>query len=73
MIAKFNLWSPYAIELVSIYLKPTASRPPRKPSRRWDGNVRMDLKEIGIKIIYFVFIFFRETIFFCKQRCLAEN
>ena len=28
--------------------KPTGKRPLRRPSRTWEDNVRMDLKEIGI-------------------------
>jgi hypothetical protein len=28
--------------------KPTGKRPLRRPRRRWDDNIRMDLKEIGI-------------------------
>ena len=27
---------------------PAGKRPLRKPSRRWEDNIRMDLKEIGI-------------------------
>ena len=27
---------------------PTGKRPLRRPRRRWEGNIRMDLKEIGI-------------------------
>ena len=27
---------------------PTGKRPLRRPRRRWEDNVRMDLKEIGI-------------------------
>ena len=30
--------------------KPTGKRPIRRPSGRWDDNVRMDLKEIGINL-----------------------
>ena len=28
--------------------KPTEKRPLEKPRGRWEGNIRMDLKEIGI-------------------------
>ena len=28
--------------------KPTGKRPLRRPRRTWEGNIRMDLKEIGI-------------------------
>ena len=28
--------------------KPTGKRPMRRPRRRWEGNIRMDLEEIGI-------------------------
>ena len=28
--------------------KPTGKRPSRRPRRRWDDNIRMDLEEIGI-------------------------
>ena len=28
--------------------KPTGKRPLRRPSRRWEDNIRMDLEEIGI-------------------------
>ena len=28
--------------------KPTGKRPLGRPRRRWDGNIRMDLEEIGI-------------------------
>ena len=28
--------------------KPTGKRPLGRPRRRWDDNIRMDLKEIGI-------------------------
>ena len=28
--------------------KPTGKRPLRRPSCRWEDNIRMDLKEIGI-------------------------
>ena len=30
--------------------KPTEERPLRRPRRRWEDNIRMDLKEIGINI-----------------------
>ena len=29
--------------------KPTGKRPLGRPRRRWDDNIRMDLKEIGIR------------------------
>ena len=29
--------------------KPTGNRPLGRPRRRWKDNIRMDLKEIGIK------------------------
>ena len=28
--------------------KPTGKRPLRRPKRRWDDDIRMDLEEIGI-------------------------
>ena len=28
--------------------KPTGKRPLERPRRRWEDNIRMDLKEIGI-------------------------
>jgi hypothetical protein len=28
-------------------VKPTGKRPLRRPRRRWEDNIRMDLKEIG--------------------------
>jgi hypothetical protein len=28
--------------------KPEGKRPVRKPRRMWEGNIKMDLKEIGI-------------------------
>ena len=28
--------------------KPTGKRPLGRPRRRWEGNIRMDLEEIGI-------------------------
>ena len=28
--------------------KPTGKRPLRKPGRRWEENIRINLKEIGI-------------------------
>ena len=28
--------------------KPTVKRPLRRPRHRWENNIRMDLKEIGI-------------------------
>ena len=28
--------------------KPTGKRPLRRPRRRWEDNIRMDLEEIGI-------------------------
>ena len=28
--------------------KPTGKRPLRRPRRRWEDNIRLDLKEIGI-------------------------
>ena len=28
--------------------KPTEKRPLRRPRRRWEDNIRMDLEEIGI-------------------------
>ena len=28
--------------------KPTRKRPLRRPRRRWEDNIRMDLEEIGI-------------------------
>ena len=30
--------------------KPTGKRPLGKPRRRWEENIRMDLKEIGINL-----------------------
>ena len=27
--------------------KPEGKRPPAKPRHRWEGNIRMDLKQIG--------------------------
>jgi hypothetical protein len=27
--------------------KPEGKRPPGRPRRRWEGNVRMDLEEVG--------------------------
>ena len=30
--------------------KPTGKRPIGRHSRRWEGNIRMDFKEIGIKM-----------------------
>ena len=30
--------------------KPTGKRPLGRPRRRWDDNIRIDLKEIGIDI-----------------------
>ena len=32
---------------------PTGKRPLGRPRRRWEGNIRMDLKEIGIKYVEF--------------------
>ena len=29
--------------------KPTGKRPLRMPRRRWEDNIRIDIKEIGIK------------------------
>ena len=29
-------------------IKPTGKRPLGRPRRRWEDNIRMDLKEIGI-------------------------
>ena len=34
--------------------KPTGKRPMRRPRRRWEDNIRMDLKEIGINAGYWV-------------------
>ena len=30
--------------------KPTGKRPLRRPRRRWEDNIRMDLEEIGINV-----------------------
>ena len=30
--------------------KPTGKRPLRRPRRRWEDNIRMDLTEIGINM-----------------------
>ena len=30
--------------------KPTGKRPLRRPKRRWEVNIRMDLQEIGINV-----------------------
>ena len=30
--------------------KPTVKRPLGRPRRRWEDNIRMDLKEIGINV-----------------------
>ena len=30
--------------------KPTGNRPLGRPRRRWEGNIRMDLEEIGINV-----------------------
>jgi hypothetical protein len=27
--------------------KPGGKRPPRRPRRRWEDNIRMDLREVG--------------------------
>ena len=32
--------------------KPTGKRPLGRPRRRWEDNIRMDLKEIGIKGLF---------------------
>ena len=32
--------------------KPTGKRPLRRPRRRWEDNIRIDLKEIGINTMY---------------------
>ena len=34
--------------------KPTGKRPSGRPRRRWEDNIRMDLKEIGINTRIFV-------------------
>ena len=34
--------------------KPTGKRPLRRPSRRWEDNIRMDLEEIGINAVNLV-------------------
>ena len=33
---------------------PTGKRPLGKPKRRWEDNIRMDLKEIGINTRYWI-------------------
>ena len=35
-------------------VKPTGKRLLRKPGRRWEDNIRMDLEEIGINVGNFV-------------------
>ena len=30
--------------------KPTGKRPLKRPRRRWEDNIRMDLEEIGINV-----------------------
>ena len=27
--------------------KPEGKRPPERPKRRWEGNIKMDLQEVG--------------------------
>ena len=34
--------------------KPTGKRPLGRPRRRWEDNIRMDLKEMGISARYWV-------------------
>ena len=34
--------------------KPTEKRPLRRPRRRWEDNIRMDLEEIGINAVNWV-------------------
>ena len=36
---------------------PTGKRPLRRPMRRWDDNIRMDLKEIGVNTRNWLFRF----------------
>ena len=33
-----------------LQVKPTGQRPLSRPWRRWENNIRMDLKEIGINV-----------------------
>ena len=36
--------------------KPTRKRPLRSPRRRWEENIRMDLKEMGINLKNWVYL-----------------
>jgi hypothetical protein len=31
-------------------IKPKGKRPLERPRRRWENNIRMDLKEIGLEV-----------------------
>jgi hypothetical protein len=31
--------------------KPEGKRPPGRPRRRWEGGIRMDLREIGLQVV----------------------
>ena len=48
MLIKLTLESCICIQSIYIYIKPTGEKPLRRPRRRWEDNIRMDLKEIGI-------------------------
>jgi hypothetical protein len=36
--------------------KPEDKRPSGRPKRRWEDNVRMDLREIGWKVVDWVYL-----------------
>ena len=44
----FNLISNLVLDSKILTGKPTRKGPLRRPRRRWEDNIRMDLKEIGI-------------------------
>jgi hypothetical protein len=40
-------WAEHVEKRVHFVGKPDGKRPLRRPRRRWEGNVQMELKEIG--------------------------
>ena len=51
MINAFGLMQP---EFKILTGKPTGKRPTKRTRRRWEDNIRMDLKEIDINTRYWV-------------------
>jgi hypothetical protein len=37
--------------------KPEGKRPLGRPERRWEDNIKMDLQEVGLEVMYWIDMF----------------